>query len=1063
MKKRHLLKTMLLLFALIVGSSSVWAETVTLTNANIVNAGAGDQGYKAWSLTDDNGNSWSAYAIKNQHSKATSSYHYLQIKKYANSTAYYVQVPTLGTKITSIKMTVSSTQQPMTGGGNNATLYFSDSNSTSATGTGVASGTGTSSVTIDCSSLNLNTGYITASGAVRIWDVEVTYSTEGQSTLEANDLALENAPVALSFDLYNNSAAQTISYTTSSTGAVTVSANDYVTTTVDATNKTITVTPIAVTPSEQTITVSQAADDTYAAGQVTFTVNITNSDPNANDGSAEKPYTVAEARAAIDANSGVTGVYATGIVSEIVTAYNSQYGNISYNISADGTADSDQLQAYRGKSYNGDDFTSANDIQVGDIVVVYGDLKKYGNTYEFAQGNQLVSLERPAASPVITSVDNVKLAANATSGEIAYKVEHPVEGTTLTAVVSENWISDIQVTDEKVTFVTSVNTNTTARSAVMTLKYEGAEDKAVTITQAAPVNDYAELPFEFDGGSSAIESTSGLSAEGLGSDYNNSPKLKFDGTGDYLLLQFNETPGTLTFDIKGNSFSGGTFTVQTSVDGVTFTDLESYTELGTQSEKFDNLAADVRYIKWIYTEKISGNVALGNIKLAKPDNTPSISVASTSAEVDADGGDGVIVVTYKNVDAEGVEVKWVESDGTTAAEYDWILADLENDNNLYYVVTPNDGAERKAYLKLCFDAETNEVCSDLITITQAAYEAPFEGATYTLASTITPGKHYIIASEADAEGNAYAMGGQNPNNRAAVAIKVEGYKAQVSSAEVREFVISIPADDGLYAIFDETEGGYLYAASSGSNYLKTETTLDDNGKWTIAFNDEGVATIKAQGTNTRNWMRFNESSTLFNCYASGQADVYLYEKDEDKTTVVTISELGYATFGSAEAVDFSKTNLTVYTAKVNDTNSEVELTEVSSKQVPAGEAVLLQGEAGIYSGKVIESADRLTDNDLKLATADLTGNGKIYVLNKVDDKVGFYKLSAGGTLSKGKAYLESESAAPFLGFDGEDTTGINSVERGALSVEGCYTLDGRRVAQPTKGLYIVNGKKVILK
>ncbi len=213
-------------------------------------------------------------------------------------------------------------------------------------------------------------------------------------------------------------------------------------------------------------------------------------------------------------------------------------------------------------------------------------------------------------------------------------------------------------------------------------------------------------------------------------------------------------------------------------------------------------------------------------------------------------------------------------------------------------------------------------------------------------------------------------------------------------------------------------------------------------------------------------MQYNSSSTLFACYLEDkpQADVYLYEKDEDKTTVVTISELGYATFGSAEAVDFSEeTNLTVYTAKVNDTNSEVELTEVSSKTVPAGEAVLLKGEAGTYSGKVIESADRLTDNDLKLATADLSGNGKIYVLNKVDDKVGFYKLSAEGTLSKGKAYLESESAAPFLGFDGEDTTGINSVERGALSVEGCYTLDGRRVAQPTKGLYIVNGKKVVIK
>lgn len=152
-----------------------WAETVTLSNANIVAAGDGQSGYQSWTIPDGNNNTWNAYAIKNQHSNATSSYHYLQIKKYASNTAYYIQVPELGTKITQIVMTVSGTSQPMTGGGNSATLYFSNSNSTSGTGTGVASGSGASSVTIDCSSLNLNTGYITASGAVRIWDVTVTY------------------------------------------------------------------------------------------------------------------------------------------------------------------------------------------------------------------------------------------------------------------------------------------------------------------------------------------------------------------------------------------------------------------------------------------------------------------------------------------------------------------------------------------------------------------------------------------------------------------------------------------------------------------------------------------------------------------------------------------------------------------------------------------------------------------------------------------------------------------------------------------------------------------------
>ncbi len=169
-------KLLTFLMASILAIGVGWAETVTLSNANIVAAGDAADGYAEWTnLKDGGGNEWKAFAIKNQHSNATSQYHFLQIKKYASKVAYYIQVPELGFKITGITMTVSSTNKPMNGGSNSATLFFSGSNSTSAAGAGVASGTGASSVTIDCSSLNLNTGYITASGAVRIWDVVVTY------------------------------------------------------------------------------------------------------------------------------------------------------------------------------------------------------------------------------------------------------------------------------------------------------------------------------------------------------------------------------------------------------------------------------------------------------------------------------------------------------------------------------------------------------------------------------------------------------------------------------------------------------------------------------------------------------------------------------------------------------------------------------------------------------------------------------------------------------------------------------------------------------------------------
>ena len=157
-------------------------------------------------------------------------------------------------------------------------------------------------------------------------------------------------------------------------------------------------------------------------------------------------------------------------------------------------------------------------------------------------------------------------------------------------------------------------------NGTVTLTSTGADDVEVTLTGNV-TRDFATLPFTFDGGIADIADTDGLSQEGLGSDYASSPKLKFNGTGDYVILKFNEAAEYLAFDIKGNSFADGTFKVQTSADGENFTDLETYTELGaTETEAFADIASDVRYIKWIYTNKEDGNVALGNIKLTNDAN-----------------------------------------------------------------------------------------------------------------------------------------------------------------------------------------------------------------------------------------------------------------------------------------------------------------------------------------------------------------------------------------------------------------------------------------------------------
>lgn len=241
-----------------------------------------------------------------------------------------------------------------------------------------------------------------------------------------------------------------------------------------------------------------------------------------------------------------------------------------------------------------------------------------------------LTYEAPSSSFVLVDPATINAPAAGKSGTIdvtytniddltsAVVAFYEADGTTPATYA---WLTAELNADKDVEYVVAANTDSEARSAYLKVQVGDIRSELVTISQAGYVPDYATLPFEFDGGKSAIETTAGLTQSGLGNDYSASPKLKFDGTDDNLILKFNEDAGKLTFDIKGNSFSGGTFKVQTSADGETYTDLETYTELGdTQSEEF-TIAAGVRYIKWIYTNKSSGNVALGNIALTKASGT----------------------------------------------------------------------------------------------------------------------------------------------------------------------------------------------------------------------------------------------------------------------------------------------------------------------------------------------------------------------------------------------------------------------------------------------------------
>ena len=109
---------------------------------------------------------------------------------------------------------------------------------------------------------------------------------------------------------------------------------------------------------------------------------------------AETAYTVAEAIQLIDAGEALTDVvFVKGIVSK-VDKFESK--SITYWISEDGTTESAQFECYKGKGIDGADFASINDILEGAEIIATGNMKKYGETYEFDANNALVSYTAPA-------------------------------------------------------------------------------------------------------------------------------------------------------------------------------------------------------------------------------------------------------------------------------------------------------------------------------------------------------------------------------------------------------------------------------------------------------------------------------------------------------------------------------------------------------------------------------------------------------------------------------------------------------------------------------------------
>lgn len=121
----------------------------------------------------------------------------------------------------------------------------------------------------------------------------------------------------------------------------------------------------------------------------------------------------------------------------------------------------------------------------------------------------------------------------------------------------------------------------------------------------------------------------------------------------------------------------------------------------------------------------------------------------------------------------------------------------------------------------------------------------------------------------------YALGTtQNTSNRSAAKVTKDSHTVTLSD-DVQIITLEEGVLENTFALNVGT--GYLYAASSTNNQLKTHDSIDENSSWRITIDSSCVANVIAQGESSRNVLMYNLTSNLFSCYASTQEPLMIYK------------------------------------------------------------------------------------------------------------------------------------------------------------------------------------------
>lgn len=340
-------------------------------------------------------------------------------------------------------------------------------------------------------------------------------------------------------------------------------------------------------------------------------------------------------------------------------------------------------------------------------------------------------------------------------------------------------------------------------------------------------------------------------------------------------------------------------------------------------------------------------------------------------------------------------------------------------------------------------------------------------------ATVTTGKQYILTADIDGtshvaktvrEGNGYDYLYVNDLTTANV----------MASADLYSFTLT--AVEGGFTI-QQPDGRYLYMNDDDYTTLNAGEEAGANAVWSIAQQANG--TFMIQNVATGKYIQYSTTHTSFGCYREAQDDGVLPSLYEKATLDVT--DAGYATLFSQHAIIVPEGMEAAVATNVVDGRLAIDYRYPAGAVIPASTGVLLKAEAGNHGYNVATTdATAPADNLLKGSVEDATTVGDnclFYMLSydQNDENLGFYWGAENGaafTNEGGKAYLAVPQATAngAIGFalDGSLVTAIGQATADTNAPAKIYTIDGRlmqqtRTADLPRGLYIVNGKKVIIK